>query len=183
MKTTLWLFLVLASVVTALSREFPLARITPSKTEAFVVDPTKAFHFEFGRGSGLSGLDTIAFDLDGVVQIYQQRREGSWQTGTLKLDPDSIQRIFDTIKNEDIMKMPAVYHADVLDGTQWVLWLTQGAHSKAIYFNNYFPAEIRRLAKLLDAELESAGLPNVRWKQVARAESGLHQKALWNSIK
>ncbi|MDA0814027.1 MAG: hypothetical protein O3C21_16755 [Verrucomicrobia bacterium] len=38
--------------------------------------------------------------------------------------------------------MAEAYHADVADGNQWVLAVTQGERQKAIYFNNHFPKSI-----------------------------------------
>jgi hypothetical protein len=163
--------------------EFPLARTTPAKTAPFAVDLAKDFHFELGRGSGMAGLDTIAFGRDGIVTLYRQRSDGRWQTATLRFTPDAIARVFGDVSAEGIMKLNAAYHADVDDGIQWVLWITQGSHSKAVYLDNYFPLSVRRLAERLDSELANAGLPKATWKKVPADNSREHEQALWRSIK
>lgn len=183
MKTTLCLIATVTLVLTSMGQEFPLSRTSPSKTPAFTVDPTKDFHFELGRGSGWAGLDTISFGRDGVVTLYKQLPEERWRTATLTLDTAAIGRIFDAVRTEGIMTMAAAYHADMNDGTQWVLWIKQADLSKAIYFNNHFPQAVRRLAKVIDSELDSAGLETVRWKKVPKNKVRLHEKPLWNSIK
>lgn len=183
MKIALCLIATLTFVSTSMGQEFPLSRTSPSKTPAFTVDPIKDFHFELGRGSGWMGLDTIAFGRDGVVTLHKQLPEARWQTATLKLDAAAVGRIFKAVRTEGIMKMAAAYHAEVNDGTQWVLWIKQADHTKAIYFNNHFPQAVRRLAKVIDTELDAAGLATVRWKKVPTKQFRLHEKPLWNSIK
>jgi hypothetical protein len=183
MKIILCLVAAPALISTSLAEPFPLSRTIPSKTPAFTVDPTKDFHFELGRGSGWMGLDTIAFGRDGVVTLYRQLPKARWQTATLRLDAAALRRIFETVRAQGIMKMAAAYHADVYDGTQWLLWIKQADHTKAIYFNNHFPQAGRRLAAVMDAELIAAGLATVRWKKVPTKEFRLHEKPLWNSLK
>lgn len=183
MKSSLYLIVILMLVPPAMGQEFPLSRTTPSKSPPFTVDPAKDFHFELGRGSGAMGLDTISFGRDGVVTLYRQSPEERWQTATLTLDAAATARIFETVRTEGIMEMAAAYHADMNDGAQWVLWMTQAEHTKAIYFNNHFPRAVRRLAKTIDTELAAAGLATVQWKKVRQKESRLHEKPLWNSIK
>lgn len=183
MKIALCLLATLTLVSTLLGQEFPLSRTSPSKTPAFTVDPTKDFQFELGRGSGMAGLDTIAFGRDGVVTLYKRLPEERWRTATLTLDAAAMGRIFEAVRTEGIMKMAAAYHADMNDGTQWVLWIKQEEHTKAIYCNNHFPQAVRRLAKLIDTELGAAGLETVQWKMVPKKEFRQHEKPLWNSIK
>lgn len=161
----------------------PWIKTVPAKGPAFVVDPARDFHFEFGRGSGWHGLETVAFGTDGVVTLFRLHPQVGWQRSSLKLDADAIGRLFSVVNSEGIMKMPAIYHhTEILDGTQWVLWIEQDGKSKAIYFNNYFPSGIIRLAERVDAELAS-GLTGAAWKDVPAQESRAHEKPLWNSIK
>lgn len=168
---------------TACSKELALARTEPAKTVAFVVDMGKDFHVELGRGSGMDGLETVAFGRDGNVTLFRERTQTQWQTANLKLSPDAIARIFEVVNTEGIMKMPSAYHADVSDGTQWVLWIKQEHNSKAIYFNNYFPAGVKRLAERLDQELSDARLAAADWKEVPTKKFREHEKNLWQSIK
>lgn len=183
LKIALCLIATLTLGATSMGEEFPLSRTRPAKTPVFAVDPTKDFHFELGRGSGWMGLDTIAFGRDGVVTLYKQFPDARWQTATLTIEAAAIGRIFEAVRAGGIMEMAAAYQADVNDGTQWVLWIKQAEHTKAIYFNNQFPQAVRRLAKVIDTELGAAGLASVRWKQVPAKKFRLHEKPLWNSIK
>jgi hypothetical protein len=163
--------------------EFPLARTDPSKTKPFIVDLSKPFHFELGRGSGWMGLDTIAFGEDGIVTLHRQVSDARWKTATVRLELEAIKRVFDAVRSESIMKMPAAYHADVEDGSQWVLWIRQGALSKSVYFNNFLPEGVRNLAGVVDAEITRAGISNARWSKVPDKQFRQHEKALWNSRK
>lgn len=183
MKVLLHCILPVLMLLTAKCQEFPLARSIPSKTAPFAIDPSAEFHFAFGRGSGMDGLDTILFGRDGIVTLHRKTSKGRWQTATITLDSNSIRRILETTEAEHIMAMSAKYHADVSDGSQWILWITQGSRSKSIYFDNYFPQGIRRLATVLDSELAAAGIAAMKWKGVPMKESRLHEESLWNSIK
>jgi hypothetical protein len=167
----------------AYGEDHPLSKTEPDKSAPFTVDLGRAFHFELGRGSGMDGLDTVAFGLDGVVSMFRQQPIGKWQSTTIRLGPEAVARIFEQVKSQGIMKMPAAYHADVSDGTQWVLWIRQDEKSKVIYFNNYFPKEVRTLAASLDKELASAGLSSAAWKDVPARNAREHEKALWNTLK
>ena len=170
-------------ILTACGDEAPLSRTEPATSAPFSVDPERAFHFELGRGSGSEGLDTVAFGHEGVVTMFRQRPVGKWQTSTITLSPEAIAHIFAEVKVQGVMNMPAAYHADVHDGTQWVLWIRQNEKSKTIYFNNYFPKEVRLLAECLDKELASAGLADAAWKQVSPERFREHEKALWSSLR
>lgn len=183
MKVPLHCILPVLMLLTANCQEFPLARSIPAKTAPFEIDPSAEFHFAFGQGSGMDGLDTLQFGRDGIVTLHRNTSKGRWQTATITLDSNSIRRILQTLETENIMGMSAKYHADVSDGSQWILWITQGPRSKAIYFDNYFPQGIRRLAKVLDRELAAAGIATLKWKRVPKKESRLHEASLWNSIK
>jgi len=161
----------------------PLARTEPATSAPFSVDPGRAFHFELGRGSGSGGLDTVAFGHDGVVTVFRQQPVGKWQTTTVTLSREAIARIFAEVKTQGVMNLLAAYHAEVHDGTQWVLWIRQDEKSKAIYFDNHFPKEVRLLAACLDKELASAGLSDAAWKNVSQERFREHEKNLWNSLR
>ena len=51
------------------------------------VDSGSAWRIEFGRGSGMHGLDTAAVGSDGTVVLHRldRRGEGCWETTTLTL--------------------------------------------------------------------------------------------------
>ena len=78
---------------------------------------------------------------------------------------------------------PGAYHAEVHDGTQWVLWIKQADQEKSIYFNNHFPDEIVRFAEQLDAVLSECDLENMNWKTVPATESRQHERELWEAVK
>jgi hypothetical protein len=156
---------------------------TPAKGAPFVVDTSKDFHFEIGCGSGSEGLDTIAFGRYGRATLYRQQPQGKWQTTSLKLAPEALERIFDSVRSEKVMQMQSAYDAEVVDGTHWILRITQGVHTKAVYFNNHFPKGITRLGDLVDKELESAGLKSATWKAVPPTDSRKHDQPLWDCIK
>ena len=174
-------FIVAAMVL--LAQNFLWVGTVPAKGSAFDVDPARDFHFEFGRGSAWKGLDTVSFGRNGVVTLFRQDPQESWQRSSLKLDADAIVRIFASVSSEGIMKMPAAYsRTGIRDGTQWILWIEQDGKSKAIYFNNDFPSGISRLAERIDAELAS-GLAGAEWTNVPTQESRKHENPLWNIIK
>lgn len=81
------------------------------------------------------------------------------------------------------MRLAAAYHADIYDGTQWILWITQADQSKALYLNNHFPKAVRHLASKVDSELESAGLSLISWTPVPMESWRKHEKKIWDSIK
>lgn len=169
--------------------EEPLSRTVPSRSPVFTVDSSKDYHFELGRGSGLDGLETISFGRNGVVKMFRlhmYKKVGVWhtrtQTASILLPADATVRIFKEVENQGVMKMAAEYHADVDDGTQWVLLIKQDSKAKAVYFNNYFPKGIKKLAERLDKELAAAGLGNATWKDIPDEQSRDHEKLLWKSI-
>ena len=74
------------------------------------------------------------------------------------------------------------YHLEgVADGTQWVLLLQQGNHTRRIYCNNQFPDEIRSLADRLDRIVDLIPEPKFQWKDVSFEEARADQARLWTS--
>ena len=182
MKRVLTAALIVIAMV-LLAQNFLWFRTVPAKGAVVEVDPARDFHFEFGRGSGWHGLDTVSFGRDGVVTLFRQHPQAGWQRSSLKLDADAIVRIFASVSSEGIMKMRSAYsRTGIRDGTQWILWIEQDGKSKAIYFDNNFPSGISRLAERIDVELAS-GLAGAEWKNVPIQESRKHEKPLWKSIK
>lgn len=183
-KKSLFLLIGAFTVVTIIvSPRAAAPRVEPASTPPFDVDTSKAFHFELGRGSGWHGLDTITFGMDGLTTLHRQSREHGWETASITLPPDAIRRIFTCVHDEGIMRLAAAYHADIYDGTQWILWITQADQSKAVYLNNHFPRAVRHLASKVDSELESAGLSLISWTPVPMESWRKHEKKIWDSIK
>jgi hypothetical protein len=162
---------------------FLLHKTDPATTPPFEIDPSRDYRIEFGRGSGMSGLDTVAFGTDGIATLHRAMPERGWETATLTFSKEALARILSTIRGQKIMHMAAGYHANVHDGTQWVLWITQGNQSKSIYFNNHFPDGILRFAQIIDTELQQSGYSGIRWKKVPPEHERDHGKALWNSAR
>lgn len=162
---------------------FPLTKVTRSNGPVFEVDATKVYRIELGRGSGIDGLETVAISSDGAVVLHRLTKPQGWVTGTLVLPHDALKRILTSLKVEKVMAMADAYHADIADGTQWVLAVTQGDRRKAIYFDNHFPQPVLRFSSVIDTELRAAGESALRWKSVPRARWGDQDTRLWDSIK
>lgn len=169
--------------VAGIPPRFPLSKVARSDRPVFEIDATKDYLIEFGRGSGLDGLDTVAVSSDGTAALHRLTKTRRWATAALTLSHGALGRILKSLKSQRIMFMADAYHADIEDGNQWVLTVTQGNRRKAIYFNNHFPKSILRLAAAIDAELQEAGETALHWKLVPRAHWGDHDTRLWNSIR
>ena len=143
-------------------------------------DATQPFKLDFGRGSGGHGLDTVAIAQDGQTSLYRLRRDFSWEHSSLRLSPEHIRAVAQAVARHGLPRLAKEYHTNVMDGTQWVLWIRQGQRQKATYFDNNFPASIRDFASELDGILRAAGYDALRWQH---ANSRDHEKELWNSFK
>ena len=165
------------------SHSAPLAEMKPAKTAPFKMDASHPFHIELGRGSGWLGLDTVAISQDGKTTLFRHTRPTGWETTTLVLEPASIRRVVRAIEVNKISAMGSSYSANAFDGTQWIIWITQGTNSKSVYFDNHFPHAIRRVARTIDAELKRAGLPHAKWVPVVPPQSRQHERKLWETLK
>jgi hypothetical protein len=161
-------------------------RVETDDRPRFRIDPAQPFRLEFGRGSGLYGLETIRINQDGGVVLNRMKTSGpggSWETGTLKLRPDELAEVLRAVDANGLMGMHRGYYADVHDGTQWVFWVQQGEREKSIYFDNNFPWQITTFAEQLDGILARAGFDKIIWQPVLAAEFRPHDRELWKSIK
>jgi hypothetical protein len=157
---------------------YPLAKIEKDSRPAFQIDPKKPFRIELGRGSGWFGLDTIKVSEDGTVVIHRQ--QDIWYKATMQLSEDSLADVLQAVADNRLLGLHKAYHANnVMDGTQWVLWIKQGAEEKSVYFNNHFPKEIVRFATTLDAILAKSGSGNLIWSPASGRD---HEKELWKSL-
>jgi hypothetical protein len=154
---------------------------------AFVMDHTHPFWLEFGRGSGWHGLNTVKIDQTGRVVLHRMKSMHqndvtvqSWEVGTLQLPPEAITELLKAVESNNLLGLQKAYHANVHDGTQWVLWIMQGEQEKSVYFDNHFPRSITAFAQQLDAILAQAGLDKVAWQPV---DDRQHEKELWASIR
>ena len=149
------------------------------------LDPDLPYIIQFGRGSGWHGLDTVKVAQDGTVTLHRltNGEDPFWETATLKLHTESLAQVLDAIEKNRLFGLRKAYHGNVVDGTQWVLWLKQGDKEKAVYFDNHFPPEIERFADALDKALAENGLEKAEWRYVGEADARGHERALWDSIK
>src|SRR5256885_12477044 len=112
-------------------------RVEKDDRPSFRIDPARPFRVEFGRGSGWHGLDTIKFELGGVVVLHRMKEAEkgyAFETATLRLPPDAVADVLKAIDTNDLLGLHKAYHADMHDGTQWVLWIKQGEREKSVYF-------------------------------------------------
>jgi len=169
---------------------YPVSEVEKDTQPPFRIDPTKPFRIEFGRGSGMHGLATVKVSQDGTALLHR-RRSGlpgedwgdTWEWASLRLSQDAMAKLLEAVDAERLMDLERAYHAAVMDGTQWVLWIKQGEREKSVYFNNHFPRPIIRFAERLDALLLESPPDELTWTAVPASESMLHHRDLWMSIR
>jgi hypothetical protein len=156
--------------------------IEPDTRPAFVLDPSKPFVVEFGRGSGWHGLDVVKVDQTGSVQLSRISGQNVEST-SLQLSNTDLATLVGLVNANQLTSMARMY-ADprIVDGTQWVLWIEQSPSEKSIYFNNSFPNQITAYAHGLDALLQKAGLSAATWSALPKQRAIDQQKALWAHI-
>jgi hypothetical protein len=160
----------------------PLASVVKDDRPVFRLDPGQPWRIEFGRGSGMQGLDTAKLDQDGRLVLHRQKWNG-WQTATALLPPDVVAKVLEAVEANRLLELDKEYRANVNDGEQWVLWVQQGDREKAVYFDNHFPDAIVRFAEQFDAIVSGSVGPDLRWRAVPSIQSGDHQRELWESIR
>ena len=162
----------------------PLVETDPDIATEWEFDPAVPFTLDFGRGSGLQGLDTITVTNLGEVTLHRLRNrfaDGFWETSAFTLSPDETTQIGREIARLNLQDVPKAYHADISDGTQWVLWIRQGQSQKSVYFNNHFPEAIRNFAERIDQILK-IDYRELSWNRVPKELIGKHDEEIWKSI-
>lgn len=157
-------------------------KVQPDTRPSFTLNSSRPFRIEFGRGSGWHGLDTVQVSNDGTVKMYRIGAQARTETTTFSMPAGKVEEVAGLVNSLALTSMGRVYSRDVHDGTQWVLWIQQPPHEKAIYFNNSFPEEIKAFAKGLDAILRDAGSEKSTWTAVPPERGRDHEKAIWESI-
>ena len=172
-----------------LPSNFPLVEIKDDGKSPFIFDPQKSIEIEFGRGSGLDGLNTIKISKTGKVLLHRSRLtyqdekiSTQWEYSEFYLSAEDVSQLSDFIGKHHISRLHSAYHAAVDDGTQWIFWIKQGEHEKSIYCNNHFPEEIVSFAKFLDELLIKKGVCNLKWQRVPENNAREHEKKLWERI-
>jgi hypothetical protein len=167
-----------------------VSKVVKDDRPAFHIDPEQPWRIEFGRGSGWHGLDTAKLDQDGrlVLHRLRQDREGnvialSWETTTAQLPPSAVAKVLAAVESNRLLELDKAYHANVADGTQWVLWVRQGDREKSVYFDNHFPERIVRFAEQLDQVVSGSVGPGLRWRAVPSVEDRDHERELWESLR
>ncbi len=140
-------------------------------------DASRPFKLDFGRGSGMVGLSTIAIAENGETSICRWRK-GTWERASLRLSAQQLNEVAQAVTRHRLPRLAKEYLGTVLDGTQWVLWIRQGTLGKATYFDNNFPGSIRYFANELDAILKEAGIDKLQWEPSSRRD-----RELWGAMR
>jgi len=129
-------------------RDHPLSKVVKDDRPPFRLDPVKPWRIEFGRGSGYHGLDTVKLDQGGHLVLHRLGSRG-WETAAVDLQADVVAQVLEAVEANRLLELDKAYHADLKDGTQWVLWVRQGEQEKAVYFDNHFPDQIVCIATIV----------------------------------
>jgi hypothetical protein len=157
--------------------------VEPDTRPAFVLDGSKPFVIELGRGSGWHGLDVVKIDETGAVRLARVEGRQNPESASLQLSNADVATLVGLINTNRLTSMGRVYSDPrVADGTQWVLWVEQSPSQKSIYFNNSFPSQINAFAGGLDALLQKAGLSAAKWSVMPAQQAQDQQKALWARV-
>ncbi|HEY7118419.1 MAG TPA: hypothetical protein VH475_17655, partial [Tepidisphaeraceae bacterium] len=129
----------------------PTQAVEPDTRPAFVLNPSKPFVIEFGRGSGRGGLDIVKVDQTGSVQLSRIAEGQRVESTSLRLSRAEVTALVGLVNTNQLTGMGRTYSAPgVADGTQWVLWIEQSPYQKSVYCNNSFPGPITVYASGLD---------------------------------
>ena len=188
--------------------EFSCSRVDKVESPNWALDIGRPYTLEFGRGSGMGGLENTVIHADGGVVLtrfttwnipedwsaslksYNGAMPRGWaaygagslaRRATSRLSAGSVEHIARAVVAYGLLDMPKAYHANVNDGTQWVFWIRQDGRTKSVYFNNHFPVSIRRFATVLDRELEIAR-PSP-WIPLTEEQFKASEKDIWDSLR
>lgn len=138
----------------------------------------------------MSGLATVQVESTGRLVVYRPHaeRDGntwvqSWKTASATLPPEAVAAVLEAVEANRLGELDRAYHANVHDGTQWVLWLRQDDREKAVYFDNHFPESVVRFARWLDEIIVGSVEANMRWRWVPSGHDRDHDADLWDAIK
>lgn len=160
---------------------FPLNKIENGNHKKFFLFPEKPFKLELGRGSGFLGLDIIRIDKNRSVSLIR-KQEYNWQHCSFKLTNQEAKEIIIAILKNKNCLLKKGYHADVIDGIQWILFFSQENNEINTYFNNHFPKEIIELAEIMDKIVTKSNTRKVKWLEFPENEANSQQKELWKRI-
>jgi hypothetical protein len=150
----------------------------------FTLDPSKPFVIEFGRGSGLRGLDIVKIDQTGTVTLSRIAGGRQVESASLEFSSEELAAVVRLVNSNQLTRMGRAYSdSRIHDGTQCILWIAQTTSEKSVYFDNSFPSSIAAFAKGLDDLLQNAGLNNTKWNPMPHQEGANQQTALWGRIR
>lgn len=159
-------------------------KVRPDDRARFRIDSKKPFRIELGQGSGHRGLNTTRIAGDGVVILHRLHHDhDGGVTTTFHLQRSGVSDLLTAIDETGLLEMDRAYDGGFMDGTQWILWIQQGANEKSVYFDNHFPEGIIRFSSRLDGILRANGLANAVWRPGRPGENGRHGDALWSKIR
>jgi hypothetical protein len=168
----------------------PASRVVVDDRPVFDLDAARQWRIDLGRGSGLDGLETVTVNQSGRLLLYQRTDEldgtvvrSRWETAADVLPPEAVASVLAAATSNQLTLLRRAYHADVYDGTQWVLRIRQGEHDKAVYFNNHFPERVVRFATKLDEIIATTVGPRLRWRPVVVFDGPPPEHELWESIR
>ena len=142
---------------------------------AFTISKDSKFSIQLGRGSGMHGLHLVKINNKGVVDFY--RINGDYVQ--FQLTDGELNSIIDAANREKLTGMKRIYSSEILDGSQWILWIVQNGKRSATYFNNNFPQEIIKFAETVDKQLR---VNDRRLKFTPSKSEQDHAKQIWDAI-
>ena len=157
-------------------------------TSRLRINAGQPWELHFGRGSGWHGLNTLSLDHSGYLQLQchgvgtREPEASAHMTAAVQLSQADVANVLRALEETRVLELERAYHADVHDGTQWILWVRQGDREKSVYFDNHFPDSVVEFAGRLDAIVASGSGAGLEWRPTpkgARTTEG----DLWESIK
>ena len=159
---------------------FALANSVPD-TRRIKFDSSQVYRIAFWRGSGLDGLETVEIDENLNARLYRQTSNGL-ETCNISLALNEYGVVTDSIHKNRLFELDRAYHAEVADGTQWIVWIRQNEISKTIYCNNYFPDSLRLFAKDVDSVFDIDD-DLLEWSLVPASLAGDHDTHIWDATR
>jgi hypothetical protein len=161
-----------------------------ARNPGFVISAKQDYRIELGRGSAWNGLNTISIMRDKKVRVVRLRKElgdasviHRWEETELEMSGEKKAEIVNAINRFKILGLERAYvDKNIVDGDQWVLWVSQGKKSEAFYFDNCFPEAVRKFGNFVDAKIEEKGIEERRWKNIPDGLKREHEKAIWGSV-
>jgi hypothetical protein len=140
------------------------------------------FEFQLGLGSGWHGLNLMKISADGTA-VYEYQTYPGWSRKTFTVGRPGVERLVERINALKILGLHRAYHAHVADGTQWCLLIKTGGRRKAVYCDNYFPAEVRELATFVRRDLVDPASSKAAPVAVPAWACRQHEKEIWASLR